>query len=111
MWFRSNSSNKPIAPPVAYDGDPDLHSLGRALWRKKWRVIVPTIATAAIAFVVVNTLTPQYRSEARLLLEGKENVFLRAEADKLTERGTLDLEAVTSQIQLDRKSTRLNSSH
>ncbi len=46
-------------------------------------------------------MTPRYRSESRLLLEARENVFLRAEADKNGgDRTTIDPEAVTSQIQL-----------
>src|SRR5690606_8378911 len=53
------------------------------------------------AFVVVNAITPRYRSESRLLLDTKENVFLRAEADKQSgERSALDPEAVSSQIQV-----------
>ncbi len=56
---------------------------------------------AATAFAVVNAMTPRYRSESRLLLEARENVFLRAEADKNGgDRATIDPEAVTSQIQL-----------
>ncbi len=53
------------------------------------------------AFVVVNAITPRYRSESRMLLEARENVFLRAEADKnTTDRTTIDPEAVASQMQV-----------
>ncbi len=101
MFFRSKSKNKPIAPPpVAYEGDPDLGGIGRALWLKKRKIFIPTIAVAILSFVVVNALTPRFRSETRLLLESRENVFLRAEADKQMERNALDSEAVTSQIQV-----------
>ena len=42
---------------------------------------------AALAFVGVNLITPRYKSEARVLVEGRENIFLRPEADKaLTDR-------------------------
>jgi uncharacterized protein involved in exopolysaccharide biosynthesis/Mrp family chromosome partitioning ATPase len=82
-------------------GEPDMSGLGRALWRNKKRIIGFTLIAAAGAFVIVNSLTPRYRSEARILLEARENVFLRAEADKQSgERTALDPEAVTSQIQL-----------
>jgi len=77
-----------------------MRGLGRALWRKKSRIILPTLIAAGLAFVVVNSLTPRYRSEARILLEIKENVFLRAEADKGAERTALDPEAITSQVQV-----------
>lgn len=92
---------KPAAPRPAIEGDLDMHALGRALWRKRWWVLVPTVAVCALAAVVVNFLTPKYKSEARILFEGRENIFLRPEADKATQdRGIADQEAVTSQVQL-----------
>jgi uncharacterized protein involved in exopolysaccharide biosynthesis len=54
-----------------------------------------------IAIAVVEMIVPKYLSEARVLIEGRDNVFLRPNADKdLIERGTVDQEAVTSQVQL-----------
>src|SRR5262245_57113562 len=79
----------------------DLGAVGRALMRKRLWVIGPTVLVAALAVVAVNLVSPRYRSEARLLIEGRENVFLRPEAEKLAERErTVDQEAVTSQVQL-----------
>ncbi len=104
MLFRSKS--KPAAPPlpvmrpIAADGEPDMRGLGRALWRRKASILGLTILAAGITYLVVNAITPRYQSESRLLLEARENVFLRAEADKTGERSTIDPEAVTSQIQL-----------
>jgi uncharacterized protein involved in exopolysaccharide biosynthesis len=103
MWFRKNESKPVTVRPVAVrrpaDDDVDFGGLGQAIWYKKWRIIIPTLIAAGIAFAVVNTLTPRYKSEARILLEMKENVFLRAEADK-SDRIPLDAEGVASQIQL-----------
>src|SRR5215218_4234709 len=79
----------------------DLGAVGRALLRKKIWVIGPTVLVAALAFAAVNVMTPRYKSEARILIEGRENVFLRPEAEKLAERErAVDPEAVTSQVQL-----------
>lgn len=77
-----------------------MRGLGRALWQKKTSILSLTVLAAGIAYLVVNAITPRYQSESRLLLEARENVFLRAEADKTGERTTIDPEAVTSQIQL-----------
>jgi uncharacterized protein involved in exopolysaccharide biosynthesis/Mrp family chromosome partitioning ATPase len=88
----------PVAPPRS--GDPDMQGLGRALWRNKTRIIAFTILAAAGAYVAVNAMTPRYRSEARILLDARENVFLRAEADKANDRPAMDPEGVTSQLQL-----------
>jgi len=84
------------------DGELDLSAIGRALWRSRWWILVPTLAVAAAAFVGVNLLTPRYQSEARILIEGRENVFLRPEAEKAADRAgaAVDQEAVTSQVQL-----------
>jgi uncharacterized protein involved in exopolysaccharide biosynthesis len=105
MLFRKKSNvanpSAPAAVPIAVDGEPDLRALGRILWAKKANILGITLLAAVAAFVVVNTMTTRYRSESRLLLEARENVFLRAEADKnSSDRTTIDPEAVTSQIQL-----------
>jgi uncharacterized protein involved in exopolysaccharide biosynthesis/Mrp family chromosome partitioning ATPase len=78
----------------------DLRALGRALWYRRWQIIAPTLIMGLLAFIVVNTITPKYRSEARLLIEGRDNAFLRADAEKSQDRGVVDPEAVTSQVQV-----------
>jgi hypothetical protein len=46
-------------------------------------------------------VTPRYKSEARVLIETRDNIFLRPDAERTTERGAaVDQEAVTSQVQL-----------
>ncbi len=91
----------PVVLPFAADGEPDMRGLGRVVWARKNWILGLTLLAAAAAFAVVNSMTPRYHSEARLLLEARENVFLRAEADKNgSDRTNIDPEAVTSQIQL-----------
>jgi tyrosine-protein kinase Etk/Wzc len=83
------------------DAESDLPALGAVLWRNKWQIIRPTVLAALIAIAVVEMIPPKYLSEARVLIEGRDNVFLRPNADKdLIDRGTVDQEAVTSQVQL-----------
>jgi uncharacterized protein involved in exopolysaccharide biosynthesis len=83
------------------DPEFDLPALGGALWRRKWAILGPTILVALITLGVVQIIPPKYQSEARLLIEQHGNVFLRPDADKdLSDRGTVDQEAVTSQVQL-----------
>jgi succinoglycan biosynthesis transport protein ExoP len=79
----------------------DLGALGRALWRRKIPIIALTLGAAAIAFIAVSLITPKYKSESRVLIETRENIFLRPEAEKTIEPGaTVDQEAVASQVQL-----------
>ncbi|MBI3436454.1 MAG: lipopolysaccharide biosynthesis protein [Proteobacteria bacterium] len=87
--------------PYASDTDIDMAALGRAIWRRRRQIIVPTLIVGLLSAIAVNFLTPKYKSEARVLYEGRENIFLRPEADKATQdRGVADQEAVTSQVQL-----------
>ena len=81
-------------------GDLDLRALGQALVKKRGWIIVPTVLSLVMSVVIVNLVTPRYKSEARILIDGRENVFLRPNADRTEERSALDAEAVTSQVQL-----------
>ncbi len=87
-------------PNATAAGDLDLRSLGQALARKQLWIIVPTVLTALLSVIAVNLLTPRYKSEARILIDGRENIFLRPSGDRSEERTALDQEAVTSQVQL-----------
>src|SRR5262249_5247588 len=62
--------------------------------------IVPTAIAAAVSFAAVNLVTPRFKSEARILVDGRENVFLRPNAERVEERRDLDAEAITSQVQI-----------
>src|SRR5450631_1274298 len=82
-------------------GDLDLRALGQALLRKRGWIIVPTVLAAVLSIAAVNLITPRYKSEARILIDGRENVFLRPNGERNDEqRAGLDAEAVTSQVQL-----------
>ncbi|SDS09072.1 GumC family protein [Bradyrhizobium canariense] len=89
---------KAVAAPIA--GDLDLRVLGQALARKKRWIIVPTMLAAVLSIAAVNLITPRYKSEARILIDGRENVFLRPNGERTEERNAFDAEAVTSQVQL-----------
>src|SRR5689334_18255991 len=113
-WWRKGKSEAqaetPVAKPApapaevveaAPSGDIDLHALGAALTRKRGWIIVPTVIALVASLAIVNVITPRYKSEARILIDGRENVFLRPNSDRATEeRAALDPEAVTSQVQL-----------
>jgi succinoglycan biosynthesis transport protein ExoP len=92
-----------VTEPVAATetGDLDLHALGQALARKRGWIIFPTVLAAILSITAVNMTTPRFKSEARILVDGRENVFLRPNGERNDEqRGGLDAEAVTSQVQL-----------
>ncbi len=94
-------SPRPPARGSLMDADFDLSMLGAALWRNRGKILRPTIAVALITFAVVMLIPPKYLGESRVLVVGRDNVFLRPDVDRDTgDRGTVDLEAVTSQAQL-----------
>jgi succinoglycan biosynthesis transport protein ExoP len=89
------------APLTASEaGDLDLHALGHALIRKRGWIIIPTLLALVLSLVAVNMVTPRFKSEARILIDGRESVFLRPNGERNEERNPLDAEAVTSQVQL-----------
>jgi len=90
--------SRPVAAPET--GDLDLHALGYALMDGRSLIIVPTLLVAVLSIAAVNLVTPRYKSEARILIDGRENVFLRPSGERNEERTALDAEAVTSQGQL-----------
>src|SRR6202022_603389 len=86
------------AAPAA---DIDLGALRHALWRKKFLILGLTLLAVATASAGANLVPPNTTSEGRVLIEMRENIFFRPDAEKTTDRGTtVDQEAVTSQVQL-----------
>jgi polysaccharide biosynthesis transport protein len=89
------------AAPAASDfGDLDLRAIGQALNRKRSWIIVPTLLALVLSLAAVNLVPPRYKSEARILIDGRENVFLRPNGERDDQRNAVDAEAVTSQVQL-----------
>ncbi|PZA11937.1 lipopolysaccharide biosynthesis protein [Rhodopseudomonas palustris] len=95
---RTITPEKPV--PLPPDGDIDVRLIGQALARKKHLIIGPTLLALVVSLAIVNLITPRYKSEARILIDGRENTFLRPSGDREEQRSALDPEAVTSQVQL-----------
>ena len=94
-----------VAPATASQvtapaGELDFVAIGQALSRKRNWIIIPTVLAAVLSITAVNMITPRYKSEVRILIDGRENVFLRPNGERNDDRNALDPEAVTSQVQL-----------
>src|SRR3954466_8610756 len=85
---------------AAETGDLDLRLIWHALKRRRAWIVIPTVVAAVVSIGIVNMITPRYKSEARILIDGRENIFLRPTGERNEERAALDQEAVTSQVQL-----------
>src|SRR5579863_1129123 len=81
-------------------GELDFLAIGQALVAKRNWIIVPTLLAAVLSVAAVNMITPRYKSEVRILIDGRDNIFLRPNGERNDERSALDPEAVTSQVQL-----------
>src|SRR6266436_3522528 len=90
--FRSTGARLP--------GDVDLRTLGQALVRNRDWIIVSTVLAAVLSIAAVNLVTPRYKAEARILVDGSENVLTRPNGERNEERAALDAEAATSEVQL-----------
>jgi tyrosine-protein kinase Etk/Wzc len=93
-------SARPSGAASPVETDFDLPALGAALWRKKWKILGPTLAAALATLIVVQFITPKYLSESRVLIEGRGNMFLRPVTDNAGDGTLADDATVTSQVQL-----------
>ena len=81
-------------PEQATEGnDLDLRVIWQTLLRRKQFVIIPTVSVLLLTLVIVNVITPRYKSEARILIDGRENSFLRPNGERAEERTSPDPEA------------------
>ena len=81
------------------DGAIDLPQLFRAIVRRKWWIILPTILAFAAALAVVILLPPRYTGIAKVLLENQESYYTRPEKATADQPAALDPEAVQSQAE------------
>ena len=78
----------------------DLAALGAAIMRRKFWIIGPTLAVFILSFVAVNIVTPQYASEARLLLESQGSFYTLPGQASTNNAGPIDAWAVQSEVQV-----------
>src|SRR6202046_5938144 len=76
-----------VAAPA---GELDFVAIGQALSRKRNWIVIPTVLAAVLSITAVNMITPRYKSEVRILIDGRENVFLRPNGERTADRNALD---------------------
>ncbi|MDR9761757.1 Wzz/FepE/Etk N-terminal domain-containing protein [Rhizobium redzepovicii] len=83
------------------DVDIDLGQLVRAVWARRLRILAITLAGAGIAFTGAKIMSPQYRSETRILIEPRAPAF--ASTQQVNDAGAgplMDELNIASQVQL-----------
>ena len=83
------------------DVDIDLGGLFRAIWRRRGRVLAATVVFGALAFVGASLIKPDYRSEARVLIESRQPVFNNPnQGQPQTSDSPFDESGILSQVQV-----------
>lgn len=83
------------------DVDIDLAGLFRAIWQRRGRVLLATVAFAGLAFVGANLMSPEYQGEARLLIESRQAEFSGAnQVQTQTADSPFDESGIASQVQV-----------
>ncbi|MCI5077088.1 Wzz/FepE/Etk N-terminal domain-containing protein [Oricola sp.] len=88
---------------AAQDADIDIGRLFAALWRDKLRIVLGVIVLTGLAFAALSMATPQYRSDARILIESGESIFTRPQNEQnasADNAALLDPEGVASQVEI-----------
>ena len=77
----------------------DFTRLSRALVRRKWWIIGPTLICFALALVFVSVVSPRYTGVAKVLLENQESYFTRPDKATAEPGANFDPEGVQSQAE------------
>ncbi len=88
------------AHTAAQDVDIDLGRLFASLARHWLRILLVSLGVTGLALAFALLSTPLYRAETRLLIESRESVFTRTEANADNNNPVLDEEGVTSQVEV-----------
>lgn len=83
------------------DVDIDLSQLVRAVWARRLRILTITLVGAGVAFAGAKIMSPQYRSETRILIEPRAPAF--ASTQQVNDAGAgplMDELNIASQVQL-----------
>jgi|GEM_PF-1797506 len=73
--------------------------LAAALWRARLWIVLPVIVATGLAVLWLSSVTPLYKSTAKVLVEDQETAYTRP-ATTVTEQSLLDQESIRSQVQL-----------
>lgn len=106
VQFRAKAA-PPVAPVATVKalvspepGDVALRMIWQTLVRRRMWVVVPTAFVFALSLLAVNMIPPRYKSEARILIDGRANAFLSPNGTPVEERDGVDADIVKSQVQL-----------
>lgn len=86
--------------PLSRDADIDIGALFSSLRRHGLFIVVGALLMAAVAWAICLLLTPDYRAEARIMIEARESIYTRPNGETAAERPVFDAEGVKSQVEV-----------
>ncbi|HSI39652.1 MAG TPA: exopolysaccharide transport family protein [Xanthobacteraceae bacterium] len=90
------------APKATEEREVDIAAVARHVWARRYRIVLPTMLVAGLTAVGLNFVTPQYTSQARLLIESGQNAYSRPQGQQGPDddRSIVEPEAIQSQVQV-----------
>ncbi len=85
---------------LMHDQDIDLGGILAAVWRNKLKLLLISLVATLLAFFVLQTISPRYRSETRILIRASDPVLTSPDAQRAQPRTDFDESGVADQIQL-----------
>ena len=85
---------------LSRDVDIDLGGIFASIWRHKIKLLIAALIAALLAFVVLQVISPRYKSEARILIRTTESPLGNPNNTNQTAQNTLDDSGIASQVQL-----------
>jgi len=82
------------------DVDIDLGQLVRAVWARRLKILTITALGAGVAFAGAKIVSPQYRSETRVLIEPRAPAFANTQTNDASAGPLLDELNISSQVQI-----------
>ena len=86
---------------LSRDVDVDLGGIFASLWQRKFTLLIASLLVTAIVFVLLQVISPRYRSEASILIRSSDAVLTSpATANPARVETSLDEQGIASQVQL-----------
>ena len=82
------------------DVDIDLGGIFGSIWRNKFKLLFASIVVTALVFMVLQVMSPRYRSEARILIRASDSILTTPSASTVQRTPDFDNSGIASQVQL-----------
>jgi len=82
------------------DVDVDLGGIFGGIWRHKSSILIVSIFVTAVVFMVLQVMSPRYRSEARILIRAGDAVLTGPSSTNSQPQASFDDPDIASQVQL-----------